>query len=512
MPMETNSQEIQFLLRQFDRGAIALFAGAGFSIGAENPLGSAPPLSVQLCEILASACGWKYEGEELAIVYDQAQKHLGTKGLNEILASHYKNCKPAPWHRKLSQLFWYRIYTTNIDDVLENAYDSTSAQKLSSIIYPSQYQEHDMWYAEVQCVHVHGSVTDFAKGFTFTYEDFASQTAKPNPWYQAMVDDMISISFVFVGTRLNEAPFYHYLKMRSERSKGTPELRAKAFLVTPTVSPIRRRQLADQGIVVIESTGEAFFETICELVKQRISNRFDLLTNRYPHQIAALKAGTFESQAEILREFDYVQPEDFPSGKAVRSLFFEGAEPTWDDIRANVDAQRQVTLEFLSAIKSAEQGISSFVIVGQAGSGKSTIMRRLAYELAREGAAVYFSRSAQLLDENRLCNFLRSVGNRHIFLFVDDAIFHFDAIDQIALKLPEETNVTFVLADRPHVVYPRLRGLAALTPTILEFPLLTREDCEQIIIKIGVRLCFFDIVARYRGVVDLISPSLLRAA
>lgn len=485
MPIEITSQEIQLLLRQFDKGSVVLFAGAGFSMGAKNRSESAPPLASQLCEILAASCGWKHEGEDLAVVYDQAQKHLGTGGLNDLLSTHYKHCTPAPWHRQLTQLFWYRIYTTNIDDVLENSYGSTSAQKLSPVIYPSQYQEQDMWYDEVQCVHLHGSVVDFTKGFTFTFEEFASQTAQPNPWYQAMADDMISHSFVFVGTRLNDAPFYHYLNMRSQRSKGTPEVRAKAFLVVPTVSHIRKRQLADQGIVVLESTGEEFFETICRLSNERVATRFDLLSNRYPHQIATLKAGTFEAQAEILRQFDYVHAAEAESDKpALRSAFFEGAEPTWDDIRAGMDAKRQITYEFLDVIKDSGGGLSSFVVVGQAGSGKSTILRRMAHELAKEGFAVYFSKSAQRLEGKHILDFLESVGNRHIYMFIDDAIFHLDVINELAAKIPEHTNVTFILADRPHVVYPRLRTLSALKPTNLDVPLLNREDCEEIIDKL----------------------------
>jgi hypothetical protein len=89
MPIDTNSQELQLLFRQYEKGNLVLFCGAGFSVGARNSIGKDPPMSRELCEILAEECGWSYGGEELAIVYEQATKHLGTGGLNSVLATHY---------------------------------------------------------------------------------------------------------------------------------------------------------------------------------------------------------------------------------------------------------------------------------------------------------------------------------------------------------------------------------------------------------------------------------------
>ncbi len=50
--IDTNSHEFQILLRQFEKGNVALFAGAGFSIGAKNSIGTDPPLGAELARIL----------------------------------------------------------------------------------------------------------------------------------------------------------------------------------------------------------------------------------------------------------------------------------------------------------------------------------------------------------------------------------------------------------------------------------------------------------------------------
>lgn len=461
-----------------------LFAGAGFSIGAKNRQSKDPPLGGELAEILATRCGWKYQGEELSVVYAQAQSHLGTQGLNNLLADLYKDCTPADWHPLVAQLLWDRIYTTNIDDVIENSYRAGAVQTLDSLTCPAPYQEQDQFYEHVQCIHLHGSVLDFSKPLTFTLEEFAEQTAKPNPWYQTMIANMLSKSFIFIGARLSDPPYYHYLRLRTERERGITESRAKAFLVSPSISPIWRRQFEDQNFVVIEATGEEFFNAIVPAVKSKVPSRLDLLKNRHPHQIAAINAGIFETQAEVLRQFELVSGDAVPLDGASKTFFFDGAEPTWEDIRRHTDASREVTAEFFKALTERTEGAITFALIGQAGSGKSTTMKRLAFELSRDGRTVYFTKTAQKLDTESLKNLIASLGSRHIYIFLDDARSHVTSVHKLVRDLSSEASVTFVLADRPHILLPKLQRARGLKPTILEMPTLIRADCERFIDKL----------------------------
>jgi energy-coupling factor transporter ATP-binding protein EcfA2 len=484
MAIETNSQEFQILLRQFEKGNVALFAGAGFSIGAQNSLGTHPPLGPELARILAKECGWSYNDEDLPSVYEQAQRHLGSKGLQDVLVRHYRDCKPSDWHLRVSSLQWYRIYTTNIDDVLEQAYKGPAAQRLDLITCPTSYEDPDLWYDRVQSVHLHGSVLDPAKGYTFTLEDFAGQTAVPSPWYQALADDMMTRAFLFVGTRLTESPFYHYLSLRGQRSRGAQEVRAKAFVVSPNVSTIRRRQLEDSGFAVFDATAEEFFGVLLPLVSGLVPDRITLLKNRYPHQLAAISQGLLSQQSELLRQFDFVTP--IPPASAAgrtRSLFFEGAEPTWEDIAAGLDASREATGDFLTQITGAANNVNSILLVGHAGSGKSTLLKRLAVELSRAGNSVYFMKSPERLEMSPITNFLNSVRTKRTFFFFDEAVAHIGTLETLVARHPDWT-VTFVLAGRPHVILPRLPALAHLKPTVLEMPSLTRTDSESIIRKL----------------------------
>lgn len=486
MPLDINAAEIQLLLRQFERGDVVLFAGAGFSVGARNQRQEEPPTSRQLCELLASECGWKYEDEDLPTVYEQAELHLGTNRLRELFARVYRDCSPAPWHETLSQWFWYRIYTTNVDDVIQHSYSGASAQRLRTVVCPSPYQEQDLWFSTVQCVHLHGSVIDPAKGFTFGPIEFGSQTAFPNPWYQSLIDDMYSKSVVFVGTRLSEPPFYHYLQLRTQRSSRAPEFRAKAFVVSPHLSRIRVRQLEAQNMVVLDVTAEEFVTTLNQQVHQRVSDRFGLIRARYPHQLASLTSSTFDMHAEILKYFDIVSvsPPVDVGPTASRTQFYLGAEPTWEDIRNGVDATRSVSVRFLDLLNRDADGIRIFIIVGHAGSGKSTTQKRLAFDLAALGRRVYYAKSVQALQSDPILDFLSNENGRHIYFVIDDAAAQLDVIADVLTRSSPSMNATFVLADRPHVMDVKSAHLGIPAAHVLEMPELDSEDCNRILDKL----------------------------
>src|SRR5690606_9438673 len=71
---------------------------------------------------------------------------------------------------------------------------------------------------------------------------------------------------------------------------------------------------------------------------------------------------------------------------------------------------------------ASEGGVSSVIIKGHAGSGKSVLLRRIAWDAAHEYDKVcLFLRPDAYLDAAAVCELADLVGER-LFLFVDDAV------------------------------------------------------------------------------------------
>ena len=471
------------LLRQFARGQTVLFAGAGFSLGARNARGSEPPDAESLAAQLAAECGWEYKGEDLPVVYDQAELHLGRQALRALLASLYGDLTPASWHRLVAEIYWHRIYTTNIDDLFEQTYSSSSCQRLRSIVCPSPHREADPWLKEVQCIHLHGAVHDLTKPLTFTLSSLAEQTASPNVWYQQFIEDMQSKSVVFVGTRLAEAPFYHYVALRAHREAGTPEVRAKAFVVAPQTSTILKRSFADQGYAVIDATAEEFLTALVPLARETAGSNVDIIKTRFPHMVGSIDAGLLQDRGDLLREFDFVSVIETGADPPPRSLFLLGAEPTWADIAYNLDASRGITHSLRSIVADAPPRINIVALLGPAGSGKSTCCRRLAWELARDGHSVYFAKGMQRFTPKILGQLADDLQDASAIVFIDDVVTHLASLNEV-LQTAGNARITIVVADQSHLLAPRLQEFALAPRYVATMPHLNQPDSEAVLDKL----------------------------
>lgn len=480
------TQDLHFLRRQFERGDVVLFAGAGFSVGSKNRRGQSPPLAPALSRILCDECGWDFEEDALTEIYGEAQKHLGTDRLRNLLESHYLYCEPASWHHVVSGLCWHRIYTTNIDDLIPNIYRKYPGQQtLRLLVNPSPLPEVDPFMAEVMCIHLHGAVADPSKRLLFTREDLADLSASPNPLYQALIDDMTSRSVLFIGTQLNEPQFYHYLTLRDKHTSRGGDIRAKAYLVAPKISRVNARSFKERGIVCIEATAEEFFSQLTELSDGKLPLRQEIVRNRYPHQFVATDLDPQSAVGlRFLRQFDHIRPEGLPGvTNPKRSLFYMGAEPTWSDIGGGIDAYRAFTKSLVADLLSCPPGTHAFVITGYAGSGKTTCLMRAACEVARGGRNVYYFKDSSVVDAGVLLDFARGSSSQ-AFLFIDRASLHFDQLAEYAASAPQDSSIVFVLADRSHAVFHRLYRISGLSPDHIAMPELDRDDTELILDKL----------------------------
>jgi hypothetical protein len=119
----------KYLIRLLGRNQVVLFLGAGFSLGAKNKTGEPFPtgntLSAKLWEFLGLE--GDYDDSSLPILFE-AFLSAGVKRQRklEFLESNLLSGEIPEFYDHLATPFWYKIYTTNIDDVVEKVYKRRS--------------------------------------------------------------------------------------------------------------------------------------------------------------------------------------------------------------------------------------------------------------------------------------------------------------------------------------------------------------------------------------------------
>ncbi len=210
--------------------------------------------------------------------------------------------------------------------------------------------------------------------------------------------------------------FWQAIVAREARGENSEE-RPRSFLVAPTVPPPRLDLLHSLNIRHVPATAEDFLRW---------------LSNTHPHEqrTTVLRRLVPEDMEILDRPFDHVVIEQalphflaaFPRVPDTTTLlaghpktFFLGAPPTWHDIAAEFDAPRESTTSLLDAVHEAlsdESQLHALAVLGAGGAGKSTMLKRVAHSLRRDGHHVFFSEGYDRPAYDDVYNGLRAFGDK----------------------------------------------------------------------------------------------------
>jgi hypothetical protein len=422
-------QDENYITRLLGRNEVILFLGAGFSLGAKNQLDENFPSGWKLGEKLWDFLGYdgNYDDDDasLPLLY-QDFLETGIKRTEKInflnqnllsgeIPNSYDNiCKP----------YWRKIYTINIDDVAQKIY-SRNNKKLKELIYPKdEYKERDQSLEHTSIIHLHGKLPCNPEDIVFSTKQYAKANLTDQPLYSQFVYDYATRPTIFIGTDLNEPIFERYIEAR-ENKAGYGESRPKSFLITPSLSPVKKRVLKNSyNVHHIEGTGEDFFKWLNE-IESELPTKKELLRATFPSLLDMTEYIGDNVSKKSLYSFS-TSFKRVPTEYAIkdkRSAYLLGANPTWNDIHSELDIPRTITSDIYTDIykycidKTENRAQKIISLSGTAGSGKSTIIRRLGLQLSRNGVTVFISDSDTLAKPHELYNILEAISETVVLIF-----------------------------------------------------------------------------------------------
>lgn len=358
-----------------------LFLGAGFSIGAKTHLGLPIPTGNQLktkiiIELLKFPEGSSefkdLEKFSLSEVCDFCESEKSKAHLTDYLVEYFKNCKPAIFHPEITNYSWKKIYTTNIDDIVETCYGETDQQlliqnfKRRSTIQPK---------GKIELIKLHGCVNNPSEGLTFSTKSYLDTMLLTKDYrFNSLSLDMHSESIIFVGHDFSEFNIDFYLKLYE--NSGYQSSKGKLIFINPYPSIIFKSKIKLLGATLIEWNAETFFQFVSSI-------RSNTGNSSLINQLRSLTRFGFES-------FKSIRSKILPIKNYESSLYF-GFEPSWLDIFDEWDFQNTRMLnhlvEFANIDKTQDSRI--FAIYGKGLSGKSTFLLRAGVELDTLGYEVW---------------------------------------------------------------------------------------------------------------------------
>ncbi|MGW0753392.1 P-loop NTPase [Streptomyces sp. NPDC002587] len=393
-----------------------------------------------LREEINSVCGTRQH--TLAEAYEVARSRDETT-LARYLEGRFHGCKPADWLKNLCTCPWARIWTLNIDDVVETAYARTDERspKLSS-----SYSWADSLREEpgLQLVHLHGrTIPGQPLQLIFSIVEYAESIERKWAWYRKFFDDWPALPFITVGARLyNEPDLAQATRVRRSASEDAPSV-----YVSRSIDDATAEQLEIRNLRPIEISAADFFSEIELLTREHRETRYYQLqsTSTSPADLA-----TFTS------EFDFLDPLD--DGSLPNHDFYKGDPPRWQDITRGLDARFQwherLTALVQADMKRVDPVQTCHILLSDKFSGRSVGLYRVAKDIIESGFTGFIFRAKGRMD---IESCVKTLAGRGRSVLVFDGIADFaDDVSKLLEKCRTSQVSCVVMGvesqDRRHII------------------------------------------------------------
>lgn len=436
-----NEIEIEKLTNVLVNSNAMLFLGAGFSLGAtcneEDVNGTEELKSHILNDLLKS----KITAEELDEVRNYTLEEVcqqvysvyrSKTELEQYLVKKFKGTYPKEngIHNKLISYDWKRIYTINIDDLVENIYNKSGKRIVVQNSNKKLYDVED----ETELIKLHGCVNNPRDGFIFSREDYDNLISeKLDLKMNMLTNDIQKENFIFIGTSFDERDVDYYLNVY--KNAGYALKKGKLIFINPKPNFKLRNKIKDLGGILIESTASEFLEFLEKLHfdpnEQQKSKRYLEYSGIY----------CIEDNRKVLDSSDVYE-----------SRLYEGYSCDWRDIFYQWDfisPYTNMAIKELDDMLKSNINIKCFSIYGDAFGGKSCIIKQL-------GAYLY-SKSYDLLEyrgrylsKDALYKYIITSPKKKFVLLIDNASYYYRIIEELFNMNIQDKELVIITTSRPY--------------------------------------------------------------
>lgn len=438
-----NSNDLELVKASLFAGHYNLLLGSGVSMDSKNGAGESLKSAGTLTEEIISVKGLKQNTP-----LSRATMTLEPHEVEKYVTKPYSSCRAGPTVKQMTSFVWKTVFTFNIDDALEAAYETTihSKQQLESINYDEHFRT-SKDKSQLLAVHLHGFTRQSEKGYVFSSTEYARVTRGNNSWMHILSELIASEPFIIAGTSLNEPDLEYYLAGRTDATARTN--RGPSILVEPFPDKLTDLLCKQHGLILVKATMSDFLEWLIATIGH--SPSVAELTIPSIQGIFSSKT-TPEQKIIFFSDFELVK-KVAPNSEGEISSFYFGKAPKWADLESNCDIptdnEHQLSANAINFLSEKKSSIKIICVTGEPGTGKTTILRRGAYELCKQGLISFYLAPNTAIDAENTAMVLSEI-EKPIAIFIDNLATHAVSLRSIILNLKTKNPVIFICADRDY--------------------------------------------------------------
>ena len=425
------------LIDDVKAGRVILFLGAGASVGAVKKSGEKAPIGTELGERIATQfLSPQYRDRSLSSIAELAISESSFSRVQDFIAEQFTNLIPANFHKSICTLKWRAIATTNYDLVVEDSYDSaeSNAQELVPIRSDEDRVDEKLkGDGQVAYFKLHGCITATHRTdlpLILTVDQYVSHLDNRNYTFSRFEDLARQYPVVFVGYQFEDVNIRAILSRISEKIEDRP----RYYLVTPGLHEIDVRFWESKKVTVLPGTYEEFVEQLDKAVEPSSRSLLTQKDTRVPIR-AEIPIGVEIPPSVVAmldEDMEYVH-RDMGYKDGDPKQFYRGFDLGWYPIANDLDLRRRITDTLLNDVILRQEEdrpavTDLYVVKSAAGTGKSVLLRRLAWEAATEAdsLSLYVRPNAEPVIE--AVAELQRLSRKRLFIHWDNAAVNADSI------------------------------------------------------------------------------------
>lgn len=330
-------EKLDAFMQSLVRGRYNALLGAGASMGGASRDGTPLPAAGGLAAELEEAFGLPEGGASgLRRLYAAARGQLTNDGrsLHEYLKDRFTNTSPPAWMKYFVQLPWSQIWTLNIDDCLERAYESwrhQARQSVYSISWTERHRTARTALDETLLVHFHGKASKAHREseIIFDISAYVNAVTSQHRWHRVFGDSYPAEPFLIVGASLDSEID---LQVVLEEGRVTGSFDAPSLIVLKHISPLQAEEYGRYGLQPIEAPAESFFTAVVEMLPHYLM--------QLTHEEALASADTPPQVYTFLSQWHRLDVTPPGPTQDRRHDFYAGHHPEWRDVLLDLPIER----------------------------------------------------------------------------------------------------------------------------------------------------------------------------
>lgn len=468
-----------------------LFLGAGATVGATVGAGGKPPVGDELKDRIAQHfLSGAHTDCSLATVSEYAIANTSLFEVQDFVAAQFADLEPAVFHNLMPTFGWRGIATTNYDQLVEIVYRRAQNGVNEVVPFLSNDDHVDEKLRDnsaIGLLKLHGCVTrtnDRAIPLILTHDQYVSFRANRSRLFEMLKEWGSENPIIFIGHRVQDPNLREVLLELDRDVKSRPLY----FLVRPGISDIEVRFWDTKRVAALAGS----FEELLNELDSQIDKQTRVLIPDVAIEHSIRRRFIVHSEPSQLlidmlhAEFEYID-ESLPVEAADPKHFYRGGAHGWYPILNDLDVRRGLTDTILEEVvlrpeEDRPTVAELYLIRAEAGAGKSTMLRRLAWEGGtRAGALCLRFTGVSLRSFEPIRELADSTGER-IFAFVDNAAQHAGFIrDLIFFAKKRKVRVTVITTERTNEWNIACEFLEGDLTGVFPMRYLKRPEIEQLV-------------------------------